>query len=56
MAESRHEKGRLLLESNPLRGLKTPAENPTQVLLTKMEYEALRHASLKMDWRSAWRL
>ena len=51
-AKSRDEEGRLLLESNPLRGLKTPAEkNPTRVLLTEVEYEALLRASLKMDWR-----
>ena len=51
-AKSRDEEGRLLLESNPLRGLKTPAEkNPTRVLLTEVEYEALLRASLEMDWR-----
>ena len=51
-AKSRDEEGRLLLESNPLRGLKTPAEkNPTRVLLTEVEYQALLRASLKMDWR-----
>ena len=51
-AKSRDEEGRLLLESNPFRGLKTPAEkNPTRVVLTQAEYEALLHASLEMDWR-----
>ena len=41
-AKSRDEQGQLLLESNPLRGLKTPTEkNPTRVLLTEPEYEAL---------------
>ena len=51
-AKSRDEEGRLLLESNPLRGLKTPAEkNPTRVLLTDPEYQALLQASEAMDWR-----
>ena len=51
-AKSRDEEGRLLLESNPLTGLKTPAEkNPTRVVLTGKEYEALLKASLAMDWR-----
>ncbi len=51
-AKSRDEEGRLLLESNPLRGLKTPVEkNPTRVLLTEAEYEALLGASQEMDWR-----
>ena len=51
-AKSRDEEGRLLLESNPLRGLKTPVEkNPTRVILTQGEYEALLKASLTMDWR-----
>ena len=51
-ANSRDEQGHLLLESNPLRGLKTPKEkNPTRVLLTEPEYEALLEVSLVMDWR-----
>ncbi len=51
-AKSRDEQGHLLLESNPLRGLKTPKEkNPTRVLLTEPEYEALLRVSLAMDWR-----
>ncbi len=51
-ARSRDKRGRLLLESNPLRGLKTPKEkNPTRVLLTEAEYESLLQASLAMDWR-----
>ena len=51
-ARSRDEEGRLLLESNPLRGLKTPRQkNPARVLLTDAEYEALLKASLLMDWR-----
>ena len=51
-AKSRDEMGRLLLDSNPLRGLKTPTEkNPTRVVLTQTEYEALLKASVSMDWR-----
>ncbi len=51
-ANSRDEQGHRLLESNPLRGLKTPKEkNPTRVLLTEAEYEALLEVSLAMDWR-----
>ena len=51
-AKSRDEQGKLLLESNPLRGLKTPKEkNPNRVLLTESEYEALLQVSLAMDWR-----
>ena len=49
---SRDEEGRLLLEANPLRGLKPPREkNPKRVLLTAAEYEALLEASKEMDWR-----
>ena len=49
---SRDEEGRLLLEANPLRGLKPPREkNPTRVLLTATEYEALLEVSKEMDWR-----
>ena len=51
-AKSRDEEGHLLLESNPLRGLKAPKEkNPTRVLLTHSEYEALLEVSVGMDWR-----
>ena len=51
-ARSRDEEGRLLLESNPLKGLKTPKQkNPARVLVTDAEYEALLKASLRMDWR-----
>ena len=51
-AKSRDEEGRLLLESNPLRGLKAPKEkNPTRVLLMHSEYEALLEVSVGMDWR-----
>ena len=49
---SRDEEGRLLLEANPLRGLKPPREkNPTRVLLSAAEYEALVEVSREMDWR-----
>ena len=51
-AKSRDEGGELLLESNPLRGLRPPAEkNPTRVLLTEAEYEAMLQALLAVDWR-----
>ena len=51
-AKSRDEQGHLLLESNPLRGLKLPKEkNPARVLLTHSEYEALLEVSVGMDWR-----
>ena len=50
--KSRDEHGRLLLGSNPLKGLKTPKEkNPTRVMLTEEEYRVLLHVSLEMDWR-----
>ena len=50
--KSRDEEGRLLLESNPLRGLKLPKEkNPNRVMLTEAEYEALLRVSLEVDWR-----
>ena len=50
--KSRDEEGRLLLESNPLRGLKAPKEkNPIRVLLTHAEYEALLKVSPRVDWR-----
>ncbi|WP_420449562.1 tyrosine-type recombinase/integrase [Candidatus Palauibacter sp.] len=51
-AKSRDEKGRLLLDSNPLRGLKTPKEkNPTRVILSDEEYAALLGVSRQVDWR-----
>ena len=44
--EVKDEEGRLLLESNPLRGLKTPAEkSPNRVILTQAEYDALLRVS-----------
>ena len=51
-AKSRDERGRLLLDRNPLRGLKTPKEkNPTRVVLAEDEYQALLKVSRKVDWR-----
>ncbi len=51
-AKSRDERGRLLLDSNPLRGLRTPTEkNPTRVVLAEEEYRALLKVSRKVDWR-----
>ena len=51
-AKSRDERGRLLLDRNPLRGLRTPTEkNPTRVVLTEEEYRALLEVSRKVDWR-----
>ena len=51
-SRSRDERGRLLLESNPLRGLKMPMEkNPTRVVLSEHEYQALLKVSQEVDWR-----
>ena len=51
-ARSRDERGRLLLDSNPLKGLRKPVEkNPTRVVLTEEEYEALLKVSRDVDWR-----
>ena len=51
-ARSRDERGRLLLESNPLRGLKTPVEkNPLRIVLSDEEYRALLKVSRRVDWR-----
>ena len=51
-AKSRDDEGRLLLESNPLRGLKPPKEkNPTRVVLTQAEYEALLQVAEEVGWR-----
>ena len=50
--KSRDEEGRLLLDSSPFKGLKTPKEkNPVRVILSDEEYEALLQASRQMDWR-----
>ena len=51
-ARSRDERGRLLLDRNPLRGLRTPTErNPTRVVLAEEEYRALLRVSRRVDWR-----
>ncbi len=51
-AKSRDERGRLLLDSNPLKGLRTPTEkNPTRVVLAEEEYRALLNVSRRVDWR-----
>ena len=51
-ARSRDEQGRLLLDRNPLKGLRKPVEkNPTRVVLTEEEYQALLGVSLRLDWR-----
>ncbi len=50
--KSKDEDGRLLLGSNPLKGLKTPTEkNPTRVVLAEEEYQALLGVSREVDWR-----
>ncbi len=51
-AKSKDEEGRLLLGSNPLKGLKTPTEkNTTRVVLSEEEYQALLGVSREVDWR-----
>jgi len=51
-ARSRDERGRLLIESNPLRGLGMPRQkNPTRVVLSDEEYRALLKVSHRLDWR-----
>ncbi len=51
-AKSRDERGRLLLDRNPLSGLRTPTEkNPTRVVLGEEEYRALLKVSRRVDWR-----
>ncbi len=51
-ARSRDDRGRLLLDRNPLRGLRKPTEkNPTRVVLAEEEYRALLKVSCRMDWR-----
>ena len=51
-AKSRDERGRLLLDSNPLKGLRVPmVKNPTRVVLCDEEYEALIKVSGQVGWR-----
>ena len=49
---SRDEDGRLLLDRNPLKGLRKPKEkNPTRVVLSEQEYQALLRVSRQVGWR-----
>ncbi len=49
---SRDARGRLLLDRNPLKGLRKPTEkNPTRVVLNEEEYRALLKVSSRVDWR-----
>ncbi len=51
-ARSRDEQGRLLLDRNPLKGLRKPTEkNPNRAVLAEDEYQALLKVSRRMDWR-----
>ncbi len=51
-AKSRDERGELLLDRNPLMGLRTPREkNPTRVVLAEDEYQALLGVGHDVDWR-----
>ena len=51
-ARSKDEQGRPLLDRNPLKGLKKPREkNPTRVVLTEEEYQALLGVSRQVGWR-----
>ena len=48
--KSRDEEGRLLLDSNPLKGLRTPKEkNPARVVLSEEEYQAMLGVSRQVD-------
>ena len=50
--KSRDERGRPLLSSNPLKGLRLPKEkNPLRVVLSEEEYQALLKVSPRVDWR-----
>ena len=41
-----------MLDSNPLRGLKLPKEkNPTRIVLSDEEYNAMLRVSGRVDWR-----
>ena len=49
---SKDERGRLLLDRNPLKGLRKPVEkNPTRVVLTEDEYRAMLKVSRQVGWR-----
>ena len=49
---SKDERGRLLLDRSPLKGLKMPREkNPARVVLTEDEYRAMLKVSRQVGWR-----
>ena len=51
-ARSKDEYGRLLLDRNPLKGLRKPVEkNPVRVVVTDKEYRALLKVSRQVGWR-----
>ncbi len=51
-ARSRDDQGRLLLDRNPLKGLRKPREkNPTRVVLDDDEYRVLLGVSRQVNWR-----
>ena len=51
-AKSRDERGRLLLDYNPLKGLGVPkVKNPMRVVLSDEEYETLLKVARRVDWR-----
>ena len=51
-ARSKDEHGRLLLDRNPLKGLRKPTEkNPVRVVVTEDEYRALLKVSRRVGWR-----
>ena len=51
-ARSRDEHGGLFIDFNPLRGLRVPkVKNPTRVVLSGEEYEALLRVSRQVGWR-----
>ena len=51
-ARSRDERGRPLLDRNPLKGFRKPTEkNPKRVALTEDEYRALLKVACRVDWR-----
>ena len=51
-ARSRDDQGRLLLDRNPLKGLRKPTEkNPTRVVLAEEEYRAMLCVSRRIGWR-----
>ena len=51
-ARSKDERGNLLVDRNPLKGLRKPTEkNPARVVLTEDEYRALLGVSRQVGWR-----